>query len=55
MSQTDTIYLSVADASAQIESGALSPLDLTRAILDRIEATDGAINSVSLRRSFVPS
>jgi aspartyl-tRNA(Asn)/glutamyl-tRNA(Gln) amidotransferase subunit A len=48
MSQTDTIYLSVADASAQIESGALSPLDLTRAILDRIEATDGAINSYVL-------
>lgn len=48
MSQTDTIYLSVADAGAQIESGVLSPLDLTRAVLDRIEATDSAINSYVL-------
>jgi aspartyl-tRNA(Asn)/glutamyl-tRNA(Gln) amidotransferase subunit A len=48
MNQTDTTYLSIADAAVQLESGALSPLELTRAVLDRIEATNGAINSYVL-------
>jgi len=45
---TDTLFLSIADASAEIEAGRLSPLDLTKATLERIAATDDQLNSYVL-------
>jgi len=48
MTKQDTIFLSIADASAAIEAGTLSPVDLTQAVLDRIEATDAQLNSYVL-------
>lgn len=44
----DLIYLSIADAAAAIEAGRLSPVDLTKATLDRIEETDDRLNSYVL-------
>ena len=38
-------YLSMEEAGAQLRSGALSPVELTRAYLDRIEALDGRLHS----------
>src|SRR5882672_9615226 len=48
MVMTDVVYLSIADAGAEIEAGKLSPVDLTKAVLDRIEATDEKLNSYVL-------
>jgi len=45
---TDVLYLSIAEASADIEAGRLSPLDLVHATLDRIAATDDRLNSYVL-------
>lgn len=48
MSKVDLLYTPIAEASAEIETGSLSPLELTRALLERIEATDSQINSYVL-------
>ena len=48
MVMNDVVYLSIADAAADIEAGKLSPVDLTKAILDRIETTDDQLNSYVL-------
>ncbi len=48
ITKQDTTFLSIADASAAIETGTLSPVDLTQAVLDRIEETDGRLNSYVL-------
>ncbi|MEI7925704.1 MAG: amidase [Chloroflexota bacterium] len=48
MTMNGVVFLSIADASADIEAGKLSPVDLTKALLDRIEATDGQLNSYVL-------
>jgi aspartyl-tRNA(Asn)/glutamyl-tRNA(Gln) amidotransferase subunit A len=40
--------LGIAGAARLIEAGALSPVDLTRALLDRIEALDGQLNAFLL-------
>ena len=45
---TDTLFLSIADASSEIDAGRLSPLDLTKATLERIAATDDQLNSYVL-------
>ncbi|MEI6665705.1 MAG: amidase [Chloroflexota bacterium] len=45
---TDVVFMSITEASGAIESGELSPLELTNAILDRIEETDGQLNSYVL-------
>ncbi|MDA0662012.1 MAG: amidase [Proteobacteria bacterium] len=42
---TDFARLSIAAASKMIRSGAISPVEYTRALLDRIEAHDGRINA----------
>ncbi|MPZ99647.1 MAG: hypothetical protein GEU80_09995 [Dehalococcoidia bacterium] len=41
----DRCYLTVAEAARLIAPGELSPVDLTRDVLARIEATDGLINA----------
>ena len=38
-------YLSIEEAGAQLRTGALSPVELTRAYLDRIDALDGRLHS----------
>ncbi|MCH7706116.1 MAG: hypothetical protein IIB33_03615, partial [Chloroflexi bacterium] len=38
-------YLTIAEASELISSGQLSPVELTRAYLDRIQAVDGSLKS----------
>ncbi len=48
MPLNDVVYLSIAEASADIEAGKLSPVDLTRATLDRIRETDAQLNSYVL-------
>lgn len=48
MTRTDLLYLSIAEASAMIAAGTLSPVELTKAVLERIAATDGQINSYVL-------
>lgn len=48
MVMNDVIYLSIADAAAEIEAGKLSPVDLTKAAFDQIEQTDGQLNSYVL-------
>jgi len=45
MSEQEVFYLSIAEASEQIEAGTLSPLALTEAVLERVAATDLALNS----------
>ena len=45
---TDVVYLSIADAAADIEACRLSPVDLIHAVLDRIAATDDRLNSYVL-------
>ena len=42
---TDFARLSIAAASKKIRSGAISPVEYTRALLDRIEAHDAGINA----------
>ena len=48
MSKVDLFYMPISEASAGIEAGSVSPLELTRALLERIEATDSQINSYVL-------
>ena len=48
MAGPDTFYLSIAEASAEIDAGKLSPVDLTQSVLDRIAEVDGALNSYVL-------
>src|SRR5205085_12029263 len=45
LNNADLCYLSIADASALFEAGKLSPVELTQALFDRIDATDGAVHS----------
>lgn len=45
MANEDLCYLSIAEASALFEAGKLSPVELTNALYDRIDATDGAVHS----------
>jgi len=45
---TDLHFLSLTEAAALIESRRLSPVDLTRAYLDRIEAVDPQLNAYLL-------
>jgi aspartyl-tRNA(Asn)/glutamyl-tRNA(Gln) amidotransferase subunit A len=45
MDNADLCYLSIAEASDLIDAGKLSPVELTQALFDRIEATDGAVHS----------
>ena len=45
MTNAELGYLSIGEASAQIEAGKLSPVDLTEALFGRIDATDGALHS----------
>src|ERR1700761_7099025 len=42
---TDLHYLSLLDVSAKIRSGDVSSVEVTRALLDRIERFDGPLNS----------
>ena len=41
----DLAYLTVAEASSRIRARALSPVELTRALLDRIDALDSSYNA----------
>ena len=45
MSNSELCWLSISEASELIASGQLSPVELCDAHLDRIEQTDGALNS----------
>jgi amidase len=45
MSTDDLHYLDLVDISRRIRAGALSPVTLTRAMLDRIEKLDGTLKS----------
>jgi aspartyl-tRNA(Asn)/glutamyl-tRNA(Gln) amidotransferase subunit A len=45
MANEDLCYLSIVEASALFASGKLSPVELTQALYDRIDATDGAVHS----------
>ena len=45
MSNTELYWLSISEASDLISSGQLSPVELCAAHLDRIDQTDGALNS----------
>ena len=45
MSDADLNYATITDLAPRLESGALSPVELTRACLDRIAALDGSINA----------
>ena len=42
---TELCYLSIEEAGARLRAGDLSPVELTRACLDRIEAHDGRLHS----------
>ena len=44
----DLHYLTIAEASALIKAGKLSPVELTQAYLDRIAAYDGQLNAYLL-------
>jgi len=44
-SQTNLYHLTIREASALLKSGQLSPVELTQAFLDRIEATDDRLHS----------
>jgi Asp-tRNA(Asn)/Glu-tRNA(Gln) amidotransferase A subunit family amidase len=48
LSSTDLHYLSIAEAAGLIERRKLSPVDLTRAYLDRIETFDPQLNAYLL-------
>src|SRR5690349_13882853 len=43
------LELSAVEAIAEIRNGHLSPLDVVDAAIDRIEATDAAINAIPVR------
>ncbi|MGE3960172.1 MAG: amidase [Dehalococcoidia bacterium] len=45
---SDLVFLTIAEASAAITAGTLSPVALTGAVLDRIAATDDRLNSYVL-------
>ena len=47
MTQTNTelYYLTISEASELIKNGKLSPVELTRAFLDRIEKLDDTLQS----------
>ena len=45
MTDTDPCFLSVAEAAAQIAAKQLSPVELTRAYLDRIERLNGTLHA----------
>ena len=45
MAQSELCYLSIHEASARIESRQLSPVELTRAFLERIEQLDGTLQA----------
>ncbi|MFC1878359.1 amidase [Chloroflexota bacterium] len=45
MAGTELIWLSLAEASRLLAQGEISPLELTQAHLERIDATDGELNS----------
>ena len=45
MASEELFYLSIDEASRLIKSGDLSPVELTRAYLDRIDEIDGALDS----------
>jgi aspartyl-tRNA(Asn)/glutamyl-tRNA(Gln) amidotransferase subunit A len=45
MDLTDAHYLTIAEAGELLRSGVLSSTDLTRAILDRIDAVDGIVHA----------
>ena len=45
MTDLDLCYLSIAEASARIEAGELSPVALLKAVFGRIDATDAVLNS----------
>jgi aspartyl-tRNA(Asn)/glutamyl-tRNA(Gln) amidotransferase subunit A len=47
-SDTSLVYLSVAEASEEIASGRLSPVELLTAVFERIAATDSALNAYVL-------
>ncbi len=42
---TDTHYLTIAEAARRLDAGELSPVELTDAVLARIDATEPALNS----------
>lgn len=45
MTQTELCYLTIREAGALLKRGALSPVELTRAFLDRIAALDGTLHA----------
>ena len=45
MTSTDIAYLTIGEAAAAMRSGAISPVELTRAALDRITELDGRVKS----------
>ena len=45
MTATELCYLTIREASSRLQSGQLSPVDLTRAFLDRIEQLDDTLQS----------
>ena len=45
---TDLHYLTIAQASAMLRAGTLSPVDLTRAFIDRVKTLDPKLNSFIL-------
>ena len=45
MSNGDLHYMSITDAAALIQQGKLSPVELTRAYLDRIDALNGRLGA----------
>lgn len=48
MSSSDIHYMSLSEVSARIRKRDLSPVEVTKAILDRISALDGGLHSFSL-------
>ena len=44
----DLAFLTIAEASARLRARALSPVELTSAVMSRVEALDGALNSYIL-------
>lgn len=48
MVMNDVVFMSISEAAAEIAAGRLSPVDLTRAVLEKIEATDAQLNSYVL-------
>ena len=45
MADKELYYLTIPEAALLLESKQLSPVELTQAFLDRIEAVDGGLNS----------